>query len=398
MTSSSSLILQHYIKLTEFLGKALGPDYEVALHDLTRKDRSIIAIANNYISGREVGAPLTNMALSILRDKSYEHTDYHLHYYSINVNGKDLRSSTFFIKDNGKLIGLLCINCGVKNLKDKENSEPVGTFIFWAVLGVVIALGRWLPALVSGILVVVMCLPAIFKKVKKGAVSAATKAETEAAYEKIGMKIFAPTLSIGVMAVICAITGLGIGLSALNGVAIGVLVSVILLMIMNKENKPSTFLNDSERMLSTVGPLSMLPMLLACLGTIFTKAGVGDVISDIVSHIVPEGNVNAGIVVYAIGMMLFTMIMGNAYAAITVMTVGIGYPFVLAHGANPTVIGMLALTCGFCGTLCTPMAANFNTVPVALLDMKKPMGVIKNQVPVAIIMLIVQIVVMIMLK
>ena len=296
------------------------------------------------------------------------------------------------------IIGLLCINCGVKNLKDKENSEPVGTFIFWAVLGVVIALGRWLPALVSGILVVVMCLPAIFKKVKKGAVNAATKAETEAAYEKIGMKIFAPTLSIGVLAVICAITGLGIGLSALNGVAIGVLVSIILLMIMNKENKPSTFLNDSERMLSTVGPLSMLPMLLACLGTVFTKAGVGDVISDMVSHIVPEGNVNAGIVVYAIGMMLFTMIMGNAYAAITVMTVGIGYPFVLAHGANPVVIGMLALTCGFCGTLCTPMAANFNTVPVALLDMKKPMGVIKNQVPVAIIMLVVQIVIMIMLK
>ena len=296
------------------------------------------------------------------------------------------------------IIGLLCINCGVKNLKDKENSEPVGTFIFWAVLGVVIALGRWLPALVSGILVVVMCLPAIFKKVKKGAVSAATKAETEAAYEKIGMKIFAPTLSIGVLAVICAITGMGIGLSALNGVAIGVLVSIILLMIMNKENKPSTFLNDSERMLSTVGPLSMLPMLLACLGTVFTKAGVGDVISDLVSHIIPEGNVNAGIVVYAIGMMLFTMIMGNAYAAITVMTVGIGYPFVLAHGANPVVIGMLALTCGFCGTLCTPMAANFNTVPVALLDMKKPMGVIKNQVPIAIIMLVVQIVMMIVLK
>ena len=120
--------------------------------------------------------------------------------------------------------------------------------------------------------------------------------------------------------------------------------------------------------------------------------------ADLVSHIIPEGNVNAGIVVYAIGMMLFTMIMGNAYAAITVMTVGIGYPFVLAHGANPVVIGMLALTCGFCGTLCTPMAANFNTVPVALLDMKKPMGVIKNQVPVAIIMMVVQIVMMILLK
>ena len=128
------------------------------------------------------------------------------------------------------IIGLLCIYCGVKNLKDKENPEPVGTFIFWAVLGVVLALGRWLPALVSGILVVVMCIPAILKKVKKGAVSAATKAETEATYEKIGMKIFVPTLSIGMLAVICAITGLGIGLSALNGVALGVLVAIILLI------------------------------------------------------------------------------------------------------------------------------------------------------------------------
>ncbi len=123
--------------------------------------------------------------------------------------------------------------------------------MFWAF---VIALGRWLPSLVSGILVVVMCIPAILKKVKKGAVSAATKAETEATYEKIGMKIFAPTLSIGVLAVVCAITGLGIGLSALNGVALGVAVAIILLMVMNHDNKPSTFLKDSERMLSTVGP------------------------------------------------------------------------------------------------------------------------------------------------
>jgi len=103
-------LLQHYVKLTEFLGHALGPDYEVALHDLTNKDRSIIAIANNHVSGREVGAPLTNMALSILRDKSYETSDYRLHYYGVSVNGKDLRSNTMFIKQNGKLIGMLCIN------------------------------------------------------------------------------------------------------------------------------------------------------------------------------------------------------------------------------------------------------------------------------------------------
>ena len=86
-------------------------DTEVSTRKTSVSQRKqIIAIANSHISGRKLGAPLTNMALSILRDKSYEHTDYHLHYYSINVNGKDLRSSTFFIKDSGKLIGLLCIN------------------------------------------------------------------------------------------------------------------------------------------------------------------------------------------------------------------------------------------------------------------------------------------------
>lgn len=110
MPDISNPILQQYVKLTEFLGHTLGPSYEVALHDLTNKERSIIAIANSHVSGREVGAPLTNMALSILKDKSYESADYRLNYYGVSVNGKDLRSSTLFIKDDGRLIGLLCIN------------------------------------------------------------------------------------------------------------------------------------------------------------------------------------------------------------------------------------------------------------------------------------------------
>lgn len=110
MANVTNALLQHYVKLTEFLGQALGPDYEVALHDLTDKNRSIIAIANNHVSGREIGAPLTNVALSILRDKSYETSDYRLHYYGVSVNGKDLRSNTMFIKQNGRLIGMLCIN------------------------------------------------------------------------------------------------------------------------------------------------------------------------------------------------------------------------------------------------------------------------------------------------
>ena len=295
-------------------------------------------------------------------------------------------------------IGFMVIYTAVKNLRDKENPERIGTFTFWFVLGILIAFGNWLPSVVSGVLVFVMCVPAILHKVKKGKTDAPSKKDTEAAFASIGMKIFIPALSIGILAVAAALTTKVIGLSALNGVAVGVFAAAIFLMIFNKKNTPLVLLNDSERMLSTVGPLSMLPMLLACLGAVFTAAGVGDVVASLVERIIPAGNVNIGIIVYAFGMMLFTLIMGNAFAAITVMTVGIGGPFVLAYGANPVVVGMLALTCGFCGTLCTPMAANFNTVPVALLDMKKQFGVIKNQVPVAIIMITVQIVMMILLK
>ena len=110
MPDTANALLRQYVKLTEFLGAALGPDYEVALHDLTDKNRSIVAIANGYISGREIGAPLTNMALSVLKDESYEWQDYRLHYSGVSAAGNALRSSTMFIKEDGKLIGMLCIN------------------------------------------------------------------------------------------------------------------------------------------------------------------------------------------------------------------------------------------------------------------------------------------------
>ncbi|MDD4780611.1 MAG: DUF979 domain-containing protein [Tissierellia bacterium] len=293
------------------------------------------------------------------------------------------------------VIGLLTLYTGIKNGLDEENPSRAGTAIFWCSLGVVLAFGRWIPTMVNGILVIIMTIPAIMGKVKIGKVGAPTKEETESNFKKVGMKIFVPALAIGLFAIIFAMfTKLG----ALVGVGVGVLVAVILLMIYSSDNKPVTFLNDCERSVSTVGPLSMLPMLLASLGAIFTAAGVGDVVASLVGTIIPEGNVNAGIVVYGIGMMLFTMIMGNAFAAITVMTVGIGAPFVLAYGANPVVIGMIGLTAGYCGTLCTPMAANFNIVPVAMLDMKDRMGVIKNQVVPALILIVFQIIYMIVLK
>ena len=294
------------------------------------------------------------------------------------------------------IVGMIAIYAGIKNLLDKENPSRIGTAVFWCSFGIVCAFGDWLPAKVSGILVIIMCMPPIFKRVKVGKVNAPEKSHTEKQYQKIGMKIFIPALTVAVFSLVFA---LFTNISSMIGITIGTFVAVIILMAYSpKENKPQVFMQDSERFLSLMGPLCMLPQLLGCLGGIFTQAGVGEVIANLVEKVVPKGNMNVGIIVFAIGMALFTMIMGNAFAAITVMTVGIGGPFVLSYGADPVTIGMLALTCGYCGTLCTPMAANFNIVPVAILNMKERWGVIKNQVLVAVIMLTVQICYMILFK
>lgn len=292
------------------------------------------------------------------------------------------------------IIGLICIYTAIANLRDKGNQKRYGTFVFWCTLGLMFVLGPWIPSLYTGILMCVMVAVPILHRVGRGTQPDPSEEEAEKNYRKIGMKVFIPALSIGVFALAAA---LFTSISPLVGMGVGVFAAVIILMIYSRDNKPKVFLQDCRRMMDIVGPLSMLPTLLAALGSVFTAAGVGDVIAQMVSNVIPSGNLVVGIIVYAVGMAVFTMIMGNAFAAITVMTVGIGAPFVLSLGADPVVVGSLALTCGYCGTLCTPMAANFNMVPVAVLEMKDKNGVIKKQVLIGIIMLILQIIYMIVM-
>lgn len=286
------------------------------------------------------------------------------------------------------LMGLVTAYVGIKTLFQREHKSRFPTAVFWISLAVILLFGRWLPKVVTGALVVVMAAPAILRKVAVGPEKGVSKEHSSAMADKIGYRIFIPTMSMGTFAILFA---LFTKISPLVGVGVGVLVAMVILMCFSKQNTPKVFFDDSKRLLDTVGPLSMLPMLLAALGAIFTSAGVGQVIADLVSKVIPEGNLTVGVIVFAIAMPLFTMIMGNAFAAITVITVGIGAPFVLKLGANPAVIGMLALTCGYCGTLCTPMAANFNIVPIAILDMKNRYTVIKNQLLIAGLVLVFQI-------
>ena len=173
----------------------------------------------------------------------------------------------------------------------------------------------------------------------------------------------------------------------------GSIIALISALIITKA-KPATSVQDGSRLLQQMGPASMLPQLLVALGALFTQAGVGEVISTMISGVVPADSRLFGVIAYVLGMVIFTMIMGNAFAAFSVITAGIGIPFVLSQGGNPAIIGALALTAGYCGTLLTPMAANFNIVPAALLECKNDYIVIKYQAPVALVLIIAHILVM----
>ncbi|UQF38690.1 DUF979 domain-containing protein [Vagococcus lutrae] len=288
------------------------------------------------------------------------------------------------------LIGLQLMYTAFKTAKDTSNSKRMGSTIFWLDLGLLFMFGKVLPSVVSGLLVVLLGLITLFKQFEISQFTPIKAEVLESRAKKFGNWIFVPVLSLAVVSV-----GLAMKIEASSKSAIGVaaIFSIILAMIIFKST-PKEMVQESNRMIQAMGTSGILPQLLGALGAIFALAGVGDVIAQIIGGFVPEGNRLFGTIAYVLGMVVFTAIMGNGFAAFTVITAGIGVPFVIMQGADPAIAGALALTAGYCGTLLTPMAANFNILPASLLEMEKPYGVIKEQVPVTIIMIVVHIVLM----
>lgn len=288
------------------------------------------------------------------------------------------------------LIGLQLMYTAFKTAKDTSNSKRMGSTIFWLDLGLLFMFGKVLPSVVSGLLVVLLGLITLFKQFEISQFTPIKAEVLEGRAKKFGNWIFVPVLSLAVVSV-----GLAMKIEASSKSAIGVaaIFSIILAMIIFKST-PKEMVQESNRMIQAMGTSGILPQLLGALGAIFALAGVGDVIAQIIGGFVPEGNRLFGTIAYVLGMVVFTAIMGNGFAAFTVITAGIGVPFVIMQGADPAIAGALALTAGYCGTLLTPMAANFNILPASLLEMEKPYDVIKEQVPVTIIMIVVHIVLM----
>lgn len=288
------------------------------------------------------------------------------------------------------IIGLVFIAVGVKAFRDSETKKNVTTGIFWCIMGVCFIIGRFIPSWIVGLLVVASAVITAIGGVVQTKNDVPTPEETRAHADKLGYKIFLPALTLAIVAMVAALLNL---VSANNAIGVSAVCAAIVVFALTKAPAKS-IVTEGSRLLDNMGPVAFLPQLLAALGTLFTAAGVGTVIANGVSAIIPEGSKFIAVAVYCIGMALFTMIMGNGFAAFSVITVGIGIPFLIMQGANPVVVGALGLTAGYCGTLMTPMAANFNIMPAALLETKSKYAVIKAQLPVALTMLVLHIFIM----
>jgi uncharacterized membrane protein len=149
-------------------------------------------------------------------------------------------------------------------------------------------------------------------------------------------------------------------------------------------------LQEGRRLADMVGWAAVLPQMLASLGAVFKIAGVGVAVGMLATRTIPLDQPLVVVAVYCIGMAVFTIVMGNAFAAFPVMTTAIGLPLIVQKfGGDPAIMASIGMLSGFCGTLVTPMAANFNIVPARLLELPDRYGVIKAQIPTALLLLLV---------
>ncbi|MDV5139631.1 DUF979 domain-containing protein [Chimaeribacter arupi] len=318
------------------------------------------------------------------------------------------------------LAGVLLLIVSVMSLRDRANPRRLFTGLFWGLYGLIFLLGDWAGQwaaaqggaegvrtlnIAVGVVVVLMALIAGCGGVRLGSYhQRSEKARAESA-GRLGNRLFLPALAIPVVTVLgvlafnnipgLAATVFGAGspptLNTLFSMLVGCVVGLLMALRMTRDSALQS-VQETRRLLDAIGWAFILPQILATLGLLFTSAGVGSAISHLTQEYLAVNHRLVAVAVYAVGMALLTMVMGNAFAAFPIVTAGIGIPIlVMQQGGNPAVMAAIGMFSGYCGTLMTPMAANFNIVPAALLELPDRNAVIKAQIPTGLALLLVNI-------
>jgi uncharacterized membrane protein len=301
------------------------------------------------------------------------------------------------------LMGALVAGITLVNARDASNPRRWRTTLFWGVYALLFLAGSYVSDLMAGLMVLVMVGTAAAGLGQGTRVSVTNEARAASA-ARWGNRLFAPVLVVPIATFAGSVllrdltiggqplvdpkqvTQIALGLATLLGLLTG------LVMLRPPLSAPVI---EARRLMDSVGWAAVLPQSLAALGALFAAAGVGKIVAALSTTYLPLGTPYAAVAAYGIGMALFTMIMGNAFAAFPVMTAGIGLPLVVQqYGGDVVVVTAIGMLSGFCGTLMTPMAANFNIVPAALLELRDRYGVIRAQIPTALMLLVANIVLM----
>ena len=291
------------------------------------------------------------------------------------------------------LAGLVFAAFALLSARDASNPKRWVNAAFWALLALSMLAGDRLSDLGNGLLVIALVGIAALGGLGRGAAPDEAEARQERA-ARHGNRLFLLALIIPLTALAGTllfksvpwlvdpkqVTLVSLALGAILALAIGLAVL---------RERPVAPLQAGRRLMDAVGWAAILPQMLASLGAVFALAGLGKVVGGLMSEVIPDGSRLGAVVAYGLGMALFTMAMGNAFAAFPVMAAAIGVPILIGqyHG-DPAVIAAVGMLAGFCGTLMTPMAANFNIVPAALLELKDRNAVVKMQVPTALPLLL----------
>jgi uncharacterized membrane protein len=302
--------------------------------------------------------------------------------------------------------GLFFAAMSLLSIFDSSNKRRIANFLFWGLLATSFLAGRHLGDLGNGLLALGLVAVATVGFGQGQPKTTSAEERRESALRR-GDMLFLPALIIPAVALggtlIAKETSWGPLLidpaqATLVSLILGALIAVFVIVIWLRPPLLAPF-QEARRLLDAVGWAAILPQMLASLGAVFLVAGVGEQVGRVFGEYMPLDTATIAVAAYCVGMALFTIVMGNAFAAFPVMTAAIGLPVVVQHfGGNPAIVCAIGMLAGFCGTLMTPMAANFNVVPANLLelpDRKSALnGVIRAQIPTALPLLIVNILLM----
>lgn len=298
------------------------------------------------------------------------------------------------------LVGALFAAWALLSLRDRTNPKRFGNAAFWGLVALSLIAGHRIGDVANGFLVLALSGLATFKLLGRGAPSTG-EAERAAAGERHGNKLFLPILVVLLTAVAGTLLYLytplhETGLFEKNRetfilLCLGVLLAIAVIFAW-LDPPVLAPLEEGRRLVDAVGWALILPMMLASLGIVLADTGVGKTLGSLMLEVIPDGTILPAVIVFGLGMALLTILTGNGFAAFPVMATAIGIPLLIqSYRGDPAVIGAIGMLSGFCGTLLTPMAANFNLVPAALLELKDQNGVIRAQVGTAIPLLAVNI-------